>query len=53
MVPCAEQEGLGTANTALAYHAGRVLALHEGDLPYGLRIACNGLVETVERATYE
>lgn len=51
--PAAPQEGLGTANTALAFHAGRLLALHEGDLPYALRIACSGLVETVGRATFE
>lgn len=46
------QDGLGTANTALAFHAGRLLSLHEGDLPYALRIACNGVVETVARRTY-
>lgn len=42
-------DGLGTANTALAFHAGRLLALHEGDLPYHLKIACNGLLNTVGR----
>jgi carotenoid cleavage dioxygenase len=47
------KDGLGTANTALAFHAGRLLALHEGDLPYQLRIACSGLVETLGRAAYE
>lgn len=26
--------GAGQANTALVYHAQRILALHEGDLPY-------------------
>lgn len=41
--------GLGTANTALAAHAGRLLALNEGDLPYALRLACDGLVETLGR----
>jgi carotenoid cleavage dioxygenase-like enzyme len=51
--PAAQQDGLGTANTALAFHAGRLLALHEGDLPYQLRIACSGLVETLGRAAYE
>jgi carotenoid 9,10(9',10')-cleavage dioxygenase 1 len=44
--------GLGTANTALAYHAGRMLALHEGDAPYWIRIACEGLVETIGRVSY-
>ncbi|GLI66025.1 hypothetical protein VaNZ11_009730 [Volvox africanus] len=42
-------KGIGTANTSLAYHAGRLLALHEGDLPYGVGISCNGLVETMGR----
>jgi carotenoid cleavage dioxygenase len=31
------QHGDGTANTALAFHAGRLLALHEADLPYVVR----------------
>lgn len=47
------QEGRGRANTALAAHAGRLLVLHEGDLPYALRIACNGLLDTIQRATFE
>lgn len=29
-------EGVGTANTALVYHAKKLLALHEGDLPYAV-----------------
>ncbi|KAL6763315.1 carotenoid cleavage dioxygenase [Haematococcus lacustris] len=44
-------EGTGTANTSLVYHARRLLALHEGDLPYMLRVLCNGVVETVGRLT--
>ena len=42
-------DGDGTANTALVFHARRLLALHEGDLPYVLRVACDGIVETVGR----
>ena len=42
-------DGDGTANTALVFHARRLLALHEGDLPYALRVACDGVVETVGR----
>ena len=44
--------GLGTANTALAFHAGRLLALHEGDKPYWLRLACDGMVSTVGRLAF-
>ncbi len=29
-------QGVGTANTALAFHAGRLLALNECDLPYAV-----------------
>ena len=36
-----------TANTAMQYHAGRLLALHEGSLPYQVRILCNGILDTV------
>lgn len=31
------ENGVGTANTSLVFHAGRLLALHEGDLPYQVR----------------
>lgn len=46
------EDGIGTGNTALAFHAGKLLALHEGDLPYALRIACNGIVSTLGRMTF-
>ena len=32
-----KEQGAGTANTALVCHAGKLLALHEGDLPYAVR----------------
>ena len=35
----AKKPGSGTANTALVYHARKLLALHEGDLPYAVRLA--------------
>lgn len=36
--PCMRcvQDGWGTANTALIYHANKLLALHEADLPYAV-----------------
>jgi len=43
------KEGAGTANTALVYHAERLLALHEGDLPYVVRILCSGALQTMGR----
>lgn len=46
------RDGGGTANTALAYHAGRLLALNEGDLPYAIRVLCNGLTETLGRLRF-
>ncbi|KAI3427019.1 hypothetical protein D9Q98_006961 [Chlorella vulgaris] len=47
-----EENGKGRGNTALVFHANRLLALHESDLPYALRIACNGLIETLGRVTF-
>ncbi|CAG9463470.1 unnamed protein product [Pedinophyceae sp. YPF-701] len=44
-----DKDGGGTANTALLCHAQRLLALHEGDLPYHLRVACDGVLDTVGR----
>lgn len=35
-----DKQGSGCANTALAFHAGKLLALHEADLPYALRMTC-------------
>ncbi|KAG2440102.1 hypothetical protein HXX76_004216 [Chlamydomonas incerta] len=42
-------KGTGTANTALVFHAKRLLSLNEGDLPYGIKVLCNGLVDTLGR----
>jgi carotenoid cleavage dioxygenase len=32
-------KGDGTANTSIVYHAGKIMALHEGDLPYQVRVS--------------
>lgn len=42
-----------TANTALVEHAGRILALNEGFMPYALRVLCDGAMETLGRVVYE
>jgi len=44
---------MGTANTALQYHAGRLLALNEGDMPWALRVLCDGAVETLRECSFE
>ena len=38
---------MGTANTALEFHAGRLLVLNEGDVPWSLRVLCEGALETM------
>ncbi|KAG2445531.1 hypothetical protein HXX76_000146 [Chlamydomonas incerta] len=45
-------KGTGTANTALAFHAGRLLALHDDDLPYAVRVADDGGITTTGRVEY-
>lgn len=45
--------GQGLANTALVYHAKKVMSLHEGDLPYAARILCNGLIESLGRVEFD
>eukprot|EP00752_Nemacystus_decipiens_P007044 g6317.t1 len=35
------------ANTSLVFHAGRLMALCEGGLPYALRVMCEGVIETL------
>eukprot|EP00252_Welwitschia_mirabilis_P023620 TRINITY_DN672_c0_g1_i1.p1 TRINITY_DN672_c0_g1~~TRINITY_DN672_c0_g1_i1.p1 ORF type:complete len:495 (+),score=76.24 TRINITY_DN672_c0_g1_i1:107-1591(+) len=44
--------GRGTANTALVYHHGKLLALHEGDKPYALRILEDGDLQTLGLMDY-
>jgi fructose transport system ATP-binding protein len=44
---------MGTANTALEFHAGRLLALQEGSLPWHLRVLCDGALETVGACTFD
>lgn len=43
----------GPANTALAVHANKLMALHEGSMPYGLRVACDGALETLGRVLFD
>ena len=43
---------MGTANTALQYHAGRLMALNEGDKPYAIRALCDGALETLGSMTF-
>jgi carotenoid cleavage dioxygenase len=45
-------KGEGNANTSLIYHAGRLLALQEADRPYGVRVLCDGVMETIGEATF-
>jgi carotenoid cleavage dioxygenase len=44
---------MGTANTALEFHAGRLLALNEGDVPWHLRVLCDGALETLGACTFD
>ena len=44
---------MGTANTALEFFAGRLMALNEGDLPWSLRILCDGALETIGACTFD
>lgn len=44
-------KGSGQANTNLTFHANKVLALHEMDLPYVIKVLCSGAIETIRRAS--
>ncbi|CAN1342484.1 Carotenoid 9,10(9',10')-cleavage dioxygenase 1 [Linum perenne] len=45
--------GSGTANTALVYHHGKLLALHEGDKPYVVKIMEDGDLQTIGLLDYD
>ncbi|KAM1363714.1 hypothetical protein ACFX15_028059 [Malus domestica] len=45
--------GLGTGNTALTYHHGKLLALHEADKPYVLKVLEDGDLQTVGLLDYD
>lgn len=47
-----DSQGAGTANTALVYHGGALLALNEGDKPYAVRVLEDGHLETLGRLDY-
>lgn len=45
--------GTGTANTALVYHQGKLLALSEGDKPYVLKVLEDGDLQTLGMLDYD
>lgn len=45
--------GIGLANTSLAFFANRLFALGESDLPYAVNITANGDIQTVGRYDFE
>uniref|UniRef100_A0A2P2Q3M1 Uncharacterized protein n=1 Tax=Rhizophora mucronata TaxID=61149 RepID=A0A2P2Q3M1_RHIMU len=45
--------GIGLANTSLAYFGNRLYALGESDLPYAVRLTSNGDIETVGRHDFD
>ncbi|CAM9773413.1 unnamed protein product [Ascophyllum nodosum] len=53
IVPDFRGENESTANTSLVYHAGRLLALGEGGIPYALRVMCDGVIETIGKVNFE
>ncbi|KAI5073066.1 hypothetical protein GOP47_0011079 [Adiantum capillus-veneris] len=46
-------QGIGTGNTAMTYHNGKLLALHEGDKPYAIRVLEDGDLQTIGFLDYE
>uniref|UniRef100_A0A6N2LSW7 Carotenoid cleavage dioxygenase 4 n=1 Tax=Salix viminalis TaxID=40686 RepID=A0A6N2LSW7_SALVM len=45
--------GIGLANTSLAYFGNRLYAIGESDLPYAVRLTSNGDIETVGRHDFD
>ncbi|KAM7252085.1 hypothetical protein ACFE04_023968 [Oxalis oulophora] len=45
--------GIGVANTSLAFFGGKLYALGESDLPYVVRLTPNGDIETVGRHDFD
>jgi carotenoid cleavage dioxygenase-like enzyme len=45
--------GTGTANTALVYHHGKLLALSEADKPYALKVLEDGDLQTLGMLDYD
>ncbi|CAE6187746.1 unnamed protein product [Arabidopsis arenosa] len=45
--------GIGLANTSLAYFCNRLFALGESDLPYAVRLTDNGDIETIGRYDFD
>uniref|UniRef100_A0A803P489 carotenoid 9,10-dioxygenase n=2 Tax=Cannabis sativa TaxID=3483 RepID=A0A803P489_CANSA len=45
--------GNGTANTALVYHHGKLLVLHEADKPYVLKVLEDGDLQTLGMLDYD
>ncbi|CAN4110357.1 unnamed protein product [Withania somnifera] len=45
--------GIGTANTAMIYHHGKLLALHEGDKPYVVKVLEDGDLQTLGMLDYD
>ena len=46
------QQGAGRANTSIIHHAGKLLALHEGDGPYEMELTDNGDIQTKGYVTF-